>query len=394
MLSTEARAAQATSLIDLARNIAPIVRDEAYVGEQQRALTPKVVEALRTAGLFHAAVPKEFGGAQADPLSMFEIIEEVSCHDGSAGWVVGQAMITTGVACAHVPDAGAEEVFRADTLPIVAGGFPPWLKAVQDSGGHRLSGTFRTASGCRHAQWLVVTASIDRDEGTKANANAMSNACTFLVPAEALDIQDTWRVSGLEATGSHDVKCNDVYVPAQRSFKPLEERAKRGQQLHDIPLSSLFMVPQLGFSQGVARRALELVLEITDRQRLMSKAQLRDRPAFQQAFARVDTKLRATRALTEVVLSEVWEMRCAGEEIPLHLRGQMAAITSHSYETAREVIDVCFRAAGASEIYRAGALQRCSRDISAGSLHVLASEELLEVAGQIRLGVTPSNSAI
>ena len=68
-------------------------------------------------------------------------------------------------------------------------------------------------------------------------------------------------------------------------------------------------------------------------------------------------------------------------------RADAGAATTNAYEAATEVATFAFRAAGARALYRGGRLQRCFRDIQAGSQHIVPSEESWERFGQVYLGV-------
>jgi alkylation response protein AidB-like acyl-CoA dehydrogenase len=51
-----------TSLLDAARDIAPIIREHSEEAERERRLSAPVLNALKEAGLLRMATPRSFGG--------------------------------------------------------------------------------------------------------------------------------------------------------------------------------------------------------------------------------------------------------------------------------------------------------------------------------------------
>src|SRR5437763_1358691 len=78
-------------------------------------------------------------------------------------------------------------------------------------GGHRLSGRWKYASCCEHCEWALLGAVVE------ANGDVPPEGRIFLVPRTQYESIDSWRVSGLQATGSWDIVVEDVLVPAYRS---------------------------------------------------------------------------------------------------------------------------------------------------------------------------------
>lgn len=58
--------------------LAPIIEAHADESERSRSLSSVIVEALRAAGLSRLCVPVAFGGLEADPLLVLDIIERVA----------------------------------------------------------------------------------------------------------------------------------------------------------------------------------------------------------------------------------------------------------------------------------------------------------------------------
>ena len=365
------------AILSAASNISETVRAHAAETERAGTLHPKVVDALVDARLFDAYRPEEVGGLDADPLTLLEMVEAVARDDGSTGWCLGMGGIIAGLAASRLPDAGIEEVFAPDPQTLCAGGFVPRLSATTTSGGHLLSGRFPFASGCRHARWMVVT-------GVVEGAQGPDSVRTFVVPASEVEILDNWQVAGLDGTASNDLELAEVFVPETRSFPAYTSRALRGGTLWKLPVLTAASVGHLGFALGCGARALDDIADYASTQRFASSAPIAERSVFQRDYARARTRLRAARLAAFESFGVIAE---AGPGATLAQRAELAAALVHAYQTATAGAEFAFRAGGASSLYRTGSLQRCFRDLQAGSQHVVASDEGFERAGQVMLGV-------
>jgi len=367
------------TLVARARAIGPIIRSHAAATEREGVVVPDVIAAMVEARLFDAYRPAELGGLDADAATLVELVEEVARHDGSTGWCLGMAGIIGGLAGSRLPDEGAAEVFDTRGTVLCAGGFVPRLRASPTTGGYRISGRFPFASGCRFAAWLVVTGMVEGVAGPAAMR-------TFCVRREEARILDNWHVAGLEGTASNDLEFDEVPVPETRSFASLTSRALRGGPFWRLPVLSAAAVGHLGFALGAGRRALDEIADYAGTQRFASSAPIAERPVFQRDFARAHTALRAARLAAFESLERVV---AAGASATPTLRAELTAALVHAYQTATAGAEFAFRAGGASSLYREGTLQRCFRDLQAGSQHVVASDEGFERAGQVLLGLDP-----
>lgn len=74
----------------------------------------------------------------------------------------------------------------------------------------RRTGRYAFASGCRHAQWLIVGARCqDRAGGEEARY--------LFVPTREVEIIDDWRALGMRGTGGFSLMRHDVFVPEHRT---------------------------------------------------------------------------------------------------------------------------------------------------------------------------------
>src|SRR5687767_1230165 len=184
-----------------------LIRAEAPVAEQQRALTEPVVAALVAHGVHRLIAPKRYGGAELGLPEWSREIQELSRSDASTGWTAMTTTISSSLAW-YLPQEAADEVF-SDPRALIAGTAAPLGKAVATDGGYRVTGRWGWGSAVTHASWVIGGAFTP--EGPRL----------AVYPREDVTIHDTWHAAGLRATSSHEFSVADAFLPARRAVWPI-----------------------------------------------------------------------------------------------------------------------------------------------------------------------------
>ena len=329
------------------------------------------------------------GGAEADPMTQFDVIEALSAIDPSTGWCLMIGGTGIGLPGAFLADAAIARMFADGHIPTAAIVSMPTGQAVPVDGGYRLSGRWSFVSGVRHAQWITVGARIVRpDDG--APELRMPEQRLMVVPAATAEIHDNWRdVAGLKGTGSCDVSVTEHIVPEAFTWDRLRTPPRRGGALYRLGHPGFVANEHAAFALGVGRGALEAVVAVARSKRRSfapSPTSLEARPVFQRAVGLGDLRLRAARALVLKIYAEAWETVCAGEVPPPRLQAEMRSATVFATEVAAEVTTEAFRYAGGMAVYGAQRLQRYLRDINVAAQHLMVSDSAYETHGQFALG--------
>jgi len=95
-----------------AGSLGPALAATADEIERNRELPASIVSALIDNGLFRLLQPRSLGGAELDPMTYFQVVEQIASLDASTGWCVEQANGCSGqvrMSCyaATGPPAGA-----------------------------------------------------------------------------------------------------------------------------------------------------------------------------------------------------------------------------------------------------------------------------------------------
>ena len=215
------RAEKRQALLQAVDSVRDILAAHADEAEEMRTLPAASVAALRESGLFALKTPAVLGGAEADPMTQFAVLEAVAYIDSSAGWCLCIGAATLGLSAALLPDAAVAQIFAGVCVPTMAGALMPG-KAVAVDGGYRVTGRWSWASGIRHAEWVTATVLVSRDEASPSELRML------VVPAAKVEILDNWHVAGLKGTGSFDFALSDLFVPATFSYDLVALQPQRG----------------------------------------------------------------------------------------------------------------------------------------------------------------------
>jgi indole-3-acetate monooxygenase len=143
--------ATAIDLVERARALAPLIRQEADEIEQTRRLTEPVVTALVENGLYRALLPKSLGGAEVPLATFMQMQEEIAKADASTAWCLGQCSVCAAIS-AYVDHDVADEIFNTKQGILAWGAVNHDVRA--EPGGYRANARWEFASGIRQANWL------------------------------------------------------------------------------------------------------------------------------------------------------------------------------------------------------------------------------------------------
>ena len=261
--------------------------------ERERCIPKPLVDQLREAGLYRMLLARELGGLQVDLLTCFQVVELISEADGSVGWnLINNAV--QHVAVLSLPDSGVEEIFRAGPDQIIAGTLVPGGgKGRHVDGGYVVSGRWRFGSGCRESQWMM-----GNFELTDGPSDAAPGVYRVLFPSEETTVIDTWDMTGMRGTGSHDWSVSDVFVPERRTvFVPgggafNQWHARWHGPLFALPLHTIIGPHHSVVATGIARAGIDALGELAGSKTPRGRTGLlRDQPNVQHWIARAEAIL-------------------------------------------------------------------------------------------------------
>ena len=367
-------------LTERARAVALVADQHAEFGDTEGRLADPVVDALHRQGLFGMWVPASVpGGAELDPVSSLQVIENVSYGDPSAGWVLMASALAIGTGAAYLSDSAVAELFGKSRLPVIAGqGTRPGTAAPIDNG-FMLSGAWSFASGIKHGTHIHTLGVI---EGT-------GEARIFVLPVEKATLIDNWDVLGLRATGSIDYRTDSVFVPEGFTHPALTETPKRGGHLYRIGVIGFAIMCHSAWACGIGRRVLDELAKHV-RGRTGRAGTLASSESFQQQYAKAEGTYRAARALVHEAWTDVRNTLERGERLSTRQHTLIRLAMAHATWSAHEVAMFAYASAGTVAL-RASTLQRLFRDMHAGIQHVTSSPPVFQAIGRDLAELAPAS---
>ena len=353
--------------------LVPLACELADEADALRRAPDALIAGLVAAGVVRMSTPRAYGGAELDPLTIVEAIEMLGRADGCAGWM---AMIggLSGMTGAYMPEAEARNLFRDSPDLILGGALAPRGEALPVEGGYRVTGRWPFASGCQHSRWLVANTLVPSDSGPPA-----LRMCLF--PESDVEILDTWHVSGLEGTGSHDIELRDCFVPEARAFAfgvPVQDTP-----LYRFPTFGLLAAGVCAVALGIGRNAIDELQRLA-REKVPTRGHrtLAHQAVAQQAISRAEALVGSARAFLREEIEATWETVLRGGRLSLAQRARLRLAATNAARASAEAVDLAYDVGGGSSLYSKSPLQRCLRDVRAVTQHAVIGLPTFELAGE------------
>ena len=372
----------ANTLVAKAERLGPLVAAHADQAERERRLPAPVAEAFAREGLYRIAAPKIFHGAEADPITQIRVIEAVSRVDGSAGWNLMIGIETFGIIG---PGFAKCPVLIADPRTVMASSTAAVGRADRVENGWRVDGQWQFVSGVHNAQIFGATVQLYEN-----NERVDDTTRYAIVPAGDIDIVDTWNVSGLRGSGSHDVRVDRVTVPEAHIIAAMGG-AMGDSPLGVIPLGTRLAYNKVAVALGIARAGIDAFVELAAGKQLrLTTRMLRERPFAQRAVALAEARLRGARASVFERTEDMWRKVVARNEFTLRDRALFQIVCSDAALAAAQAVDTAAEAAGTSANQLEQPLERIARDVRVVRQHVTVAPHHIEDGGRVLLGLKPT----
>ena len=387
-----AESASPSSTLEGVRALVPAIRARADEIERARRVPLDLVRGLAEAGAFRMCIPRALGGGEEDVATLLDVIEHVARADGSTGWVV-MIGATSGLVSGYMaPDAAREIYARPD---VVTGGvFAPRGQAIPVDGGYRAQGRWAFGSGSEHCSWLLGGCMVMED-GKPRLVGRVPDSRMMLFPASDVRIVDTWTVSGLRGTGSHDFEVAEVFVPAARAISLMTDRPVAEGPLFRFPVFGLLALGIAAVATGIARTAIDELVRIAGgKTPTGSKRLLGERGVVQMQVAQAEAALQSSRAWLRETVATAWESARTSGAIPVEERMALRLAATEATARATRAVDLMYEAGGGTSIYATSPLQRCFRDVHVVTQHAMVAQSTYELTGRLLLGLDTDSAML
>lgn len=350
--------------LESARDIVPLLREQAALTEELTRPTEKVIAALRDAGLFRLEVPVELGGFGADLRAQMAVAVELARGCPSTAWLVGINSTAKQLTLSRFPLV-SQDILRADPDVFVSTVGNAQASATRVDGGYRITGSGRFTSGCEVADWVVIWA-------VALSGSNGQRLVSVLLPASDLKVERTWSTAGMNGTGSHTVVAEDVFVPA--SHCTVSEFSAEENSFTELPLPQHLLraiAIELPALVGAAHGAFDLVRHSFDVGRTITDTvytNIADSPSARQSLAEAKHKIDSAYHHMRVVADQL-DSAPTDRPMPLENRLRVRMDMSSAISLSRAAMSKLLDLGGASAFSRSNPLQRLWRDLEVGSRH-------------------------
>lgn len=377
----------AAALLSAVCDLSPVIAARSAEIESERELPKDLLEELLAAGCFRISVPQSHDGLELDLPATLAVLETLGRADGSTAWLVM-------VACQFalllplLPKKRFDALFADGPNVLAAGSITPRGEITAVDCGYEVNGRWPFASGCKHCQWLIASGLVMENGAPRPGpVPGVPQSRSALVPVERATIFDTWSVSGLRGTGSHDFEVRALRVPEEDTFDPLFGQPSVPGPLYRgfLTQASLHMA---AVAVGIAQRAVDDIIATATAQkrRSFTRVSMAETPLFQYRLGHAETTLRAARAALKAEAEAFWAIVESGRAPRQPEHCQMAGAAAWVAEAATAVVNTCYTAGGATALYDASPLQRQLRDMHTLTQHIMVAEGWLTKAGAALLG--------
>jgi 3-hydroxy-9,10-secoandrosta-1,3,5(10)-triene-9,17-dione monooxygenase len=329
------------------------------------SIPDSIIEEMKKAGMFRLIQPKQYGGFEVEPHTLFEIQGIFSQALMSAGWLVGLLNLQSWQLGLMAPQA-QNDVWSSEPDALISSSFMPVGKVQKADGGYIVSGHWRYSSGCTYSSWILLGGLI-HEEGHPPDYRA------FLIPRKECRIIEDWQVVGLQETLSHSVTTDEVFVPEHRTFRAVSGfncdcpgLSVNSGELFRIPFGQLFglciALPAVGALEGAVTKGIQ----DTENPKLKTSSSPTD---LQLALANANSTVQDCKVIAQenidFLIRQASEYRVPTLRDRTRIRLDSTRISQKCLQAAAEL----FTANGTSSLLVNNKYSRVWQDISASNMH-------------------------
>jgi len=312
----------------------------------------------------------------------------VAIADGSTGWC---SMVSNVAGCtvgAYLPEEGAKQVWKDGPDRTLAGQGVPRGHARRVDGGFMIKGEWSYGSGIYHAEVIHSGCTVMKDGKPEMDADGVPEIILAHFDPEEMILGDNWDVMGLRGTGSYDytLKQEELFVPDYMCYRYSANVPVRGGNQYSPGLIGFTTWGHTAWAMGIGRRLLDEIAGIA-RSKGNVFGLIGEGTAFKYELAQAESKYRSARAFCHQVWSEISESLIRGEPASLEQTALIRMAMRHMHDVISEISTFTHKSGGGVSL-RPSVIQRCFRDIHAGTQHILLSDQIYQECARVLLGMT------
>lgn len=382
----------------IAKSLVPELRKREFQTEADRKVPAENITLLEESGLLGIFRARKWGGSELSMRAHVDAVATIAEGCQATAWVLGVYHAHDYI-IGHMTDAAQADIYGKGDLQAVAAVIGPRGRAVkQADGAFVLNGFWPFASGCAASEWVLLGAEVFDEAGNKLDEGDLA------VPVKDIIKLDDWFVAGLQGTGSHSVKCENVKVPAHRFVSLpaiLENQTSVFTRADAANVHKCQGGPALGMfiatsTLGAARRCLEEFLRVVPGKKVMYTNHIsHEWTALQAAVGEAAAMIHAAELIFYKAADDVDAHARRGEKMVMDLRGRIRMDIAMVPRLCRDAVNKLLTIGGAAGLSLKSPIQLNARNIQAANMHgFLLYDAGAEIYGRVLLGVDPGTGVI
>lgn len=370
-------------------DLRPAIVDARIETESGRRVPPHLGAELADRGLGRLLLGEEFAGHDLDAITYMTVMEELGAAEGSVALVVWNSCVLPLVS-RHLDQATRSEIF-ANPNAMYANSTRPTGRAVAITDGYQVSGRWSLVTGCQLAEWFALMCLVwDPTTDAPVKDGRSIKLVMAVVPADDVEIIDTWDAGGMRGSGSHDVAITDLSLPAAHVVDFASPNLMLDAPLGRVKWMSLLAAGFGAVALGIARGASQAFVELmAGKVSPDTGATASENPAMLVEYLRAEERVRAARALLNEGAAEIWSHAVAGTDASDQAVSEMFGAAYNAGHSAKDLTATLVDLGGTAALYSTSPIERAWRDMTAAAQHVLLGPVVAEQAGRIRMGLEP-----
>ena len=367
----------------------PMLRQQALRAERERLIPRGTHERFQEAGFYRLFQPARYGGHEMPIGMMIEVAAQLGRGCGSSAWIFTNLAVQNWIIGMHHPRA-QEDVWGTRHDALAASSFPARGGTGRYvEGGLVLDGVWSFASGIDFADWENLQCFVPKPNGPPDHR-------FVLVPKSDFTIEDDWHPTGLAGTGSKSIILKIVFVPAHRVLDtqligggPSPGSAVNPHALYKLPPWSIGTKVFSGPALGIARGALELIIEEMRARHSVGGVKMSELPSVQVRVAEALAEIEAAAALMLKDCDDAMKFGETGDSAPIELRARWRLNNAFAGQLCLRAIERLHPLIGARGINDPESLFLLAwRDIHAAVSQITMAWDIQAVnAGRIMFGL-------
>jgi 3-hydroxy-9,10-secoandrosta-1,3,5(10)-triene-9,17-dione monooxygenase len=374
----------AAELVARAKAMIPMLREKAESVENNGMVPHETIQAFVEAGFFKMLQPARCGGWEMPPEVYCRVLMELGRGCASSAWnmmILGIHQWEMGL----MPEQAGEDVWGEDDKVLIASSYPPVGIVKKVEGGYHLEGRWPTSSGSDHGQWAFLGAMLKDENGISYDR------CSFLVPREAYELLDDWKVFGLKGTGSKSCVVKGTFVPEHRVHSMVTYQPAGKPPTYRWPQPTVFFAGVSSVLVGFGQQAIDIYTEqMKVRTNTNGGQAAANSPYVRDRLGNAVVLVKSARARILQMFQEGEEILSKGIPLDRDMRAQYQCELAHVGRNVEQAVLLLYKATGARGLFLNNPMQRVLRDTLAAANHITQNaDDTSGVLGGMMLGLEP-----